>query len=152
MLIFTEEIIQNNPGLRTYLHARPYLEELDLDYEDDNTLENFLEFVPKWLTCMFSEFEKSVLKILRGIINLSSNNPIVMDLKRIINNKYYDESILNYITVALFDEGNNYNLNCEERLETLYILFKLGAIPDQKDLKNINKHKNYFSKIEKLFN
>ena len=152
MLIFTEEIIEANPGLRSYLHARPYLYELDLDYEDGRTLEEFLEFLPMWLPCMFSDLEEYVLEILKRIIILPPNNPTVIDLKKIINNKCDGNSILNYVMMVLFNDGEGDILNLEERSEILDILFKLGAIPDQEDLKYLNKYKNYINKIEKLFN
>jgi hypothetical protein len=154
MLIFTEEIVEANPGLRVYLDTRLYLHGMDLDYEEDRTLEEFLKFLPRWLPCTFSEadFKKPVLKILKEIIVLPNNNPTLIDLKKIINNNDNYGTILNHVMMLLFDDYEGENFNMEESLETLDILFKLGAIPDQEDLKYLNKYKNHMNKIEKLFN
>ena len=149
MLIFTEEIVEANPGLRVYLDTRLYLHSMDLDYEDNRTLEEFLKFLPGWLSCTFSE---TVLKILKEIIVLPHNNPTLIDLKKIINNRDHHTTILNCVMMSLFDDYEGENFNMEESLETLDILFKLGAIPDQEDLKYLNKYKNHMNKIEKLFN
>jgi hypothetical protein len=150
MLIFTEEIIEANPGLRAYIDAKPYL--LDLNYEADKTSEEFLEFNKHWLPFLFGTFENKdiSLKLFRRWRNLPDNNLVKIDVKKIINSNYYGTTVMNYCIFYLFSDEED-DIDRENRIELISILIEFGARTDQFDRKRINDYKNYLSKIEDLF-
>lgn len=156
MLIFTEEIINANPGLRTYLFARPYLFDMDLNYEDGRTLEEFLEFNKYWLPCVFSEsgdydFEEILLKILRDIKQLPEDNLVVKDIRKIINTKYYNYTSLNKMTCfSLMHSCDEEDIS--DKFEMIDLLISFGAIPNQEDYKVTNYYENIIVKLRKKLN